>query len=119
MPPTATRNPSAPMATKKGANSTLAGLLTPTTGGGYSTGSALTAPNGTSQFSNVHPDQYLLNEASINKQQQATKNTTPMTGISAGLASRGSGKGGRGVGAGGTGPKRLVEQCSCLCTIVV
>ena len=33
-----------------------------------------------------------------------------MTGISAGLASRGPGKGGRGVGAGGTGQKRLVEK---------
>ena len=33
-----------------------------------------------------------------------------MTGISAGLASRGPGKARRGAGAGGTGPKRLVEK---------
>jgi hypothetical protein len=107
MLPTATRNPSATMANKKG-NSTLAGLLTPTTPAGYQTGSTLVAPNGTSQFSNIHPGQYLLNDT----KPQATKNNTPMTGISAGLASRGPGKGGRGVGGGGAaGPKRLVGSC--------
>jgi len=106
MPPTATRNPSVSMATKKSASSTLAGLLTPSTAGGYSTGGTLTAPNGTSQFSNVYPGQNLLTDATPGKQPQATKNTTPMTGISAGLASRGPGKGGRGAGAGSTGPKR-------------
>ena len=94
MLPTATRNPPVPMGGIKKGNSTLAGLLTPTTpAGGYQTGSTVAAPNGTSQLSNVHPGQYLLNDT----KPQATRNTTPMTGISAGLASRGPGKGGRGV----------------------
>jgi hypothetical protein len=104
MPQTATRNPPAPMANKKPGN-TLAGLLTPTTAGGYST-----APNGTSQFGNVYAGQNLSTDPNANKLMQATKNTTPMTGISAGLSSRGSGKGGRGAGASGTAPKRLVEN---------
>jgi hypothetical protein len=111
MLPTATRNPSVNTTTKRSGSSTLAGLLAPTISAGYPTGGALVAPNGTSQFSNVHPGQYLLTDT----KPQATKNTTPMTGISAGLASRGSGKGGRGVGAGGTGQKRLVGKCLCLC----
>jgi hypothetical protein len=109
MPATATRNP--PTATTKGASSTLAGLLTPTTGGGYSTSGTLAAPNGTSQFSNVHSNQYFLSDANVTKTSQPTKNTTPMTGISAGLAGRAPGKSGRGVTAGGTGPKRLVDEC--------
>lgn len=114
MPPTATRNPSIPTATKKPNNSTLAGLLTPSTPGGYQTSGVLPAPNGTNPFGNVYAGQNLLNDT--NKPPQATKNTTPMTGISAGLASRGSGKGSRGpgkgsrgAGAGGSGPKRLVK----------
>jgi len=110
MPPTATRNPSVSMATKKAGNSTLAGLLTPTTTGGYPTGGVLPAPNGTSQFGNVYSGQNLLTDTNVGKQPQATKNTTPMTGISAGLANRGSGKGSRGAGAGSAGPKRLVDK---------
>jgi hypothetical protein len=111
MPPTATRNTStAPTATKKPGRSTLAGLLTP----GIPSGYPLNAPsNGTSQFSSMHPDQLLLHDPSTVKQAQATKNT-PMTGISAGLAGRGSGKGSRTTGGAGTGQKRLVEKCSCL-----
>jgi hypothetical protein len=106
MPPTATRNPPTSMANKKAGNSTLAGLLTPTT----TTGGYPTAPNGTSQFGNVYPGQSLLTDANANKPVQATKNTTPMTGISAGLASRGPGKGGRGAGASGTAPKRAPKK---------
>ena len=104
MPPTATRNPSTSTANKKPGGSTLAGLLTPSTGGGYPT-----APNGTSQFGSLYPGQNLSADPNANKLTQATKNTTPMTGISAGLAGRTPGKGGRGGGAGGTAPKRLVE----------
>jgi hypothetical protein len=111
MPPTATRNPSVSITSKKPAGSTLAGLLTPTTTSGYPTGGVLAAPNGTSQFGNMYSGQNLLSDSTVGKQVQATKNTTPMTGISAGLANRGSGKGGRGGGAGGAGPKRLVETC--------
>ncbi len=109
MPPTATRNPPTSMANKKAGSSTLAGLLTPTTTGGYPTAGGLAAPNGTSQFGNVYPGQSLLTDATVNKPVQATKNTTPMTGISAGLASRGPGKGSRGAGAGGAAGKRLVS----------
>jgi hypothetical protein len=107
MPQTATRNPSVPMAAKRPGGSTLAGLLTPSTTGGYPTGGVLPAPNGTNQFGNVYSGQNLLTDA----KPQATKNVTPMTGISAGLASRGPGKGRGGAGAGGTGPKRSVEKC--------
>jgi hypothetical protein len=98
------------MPAKKTGNSTLAGLLTPTTTGGYPIGGVLPAPNGTSQFSSVYSGQNLLTDTNVGKQPQATKNTTPMTGISAGLANRGSGKGSRGAGAGSTGPKRLVDK---------
>jgi hypothetical protein len=52
-----------------------------------------------------------LSDANVTKTSQPTKNTTPMTGISAGLAGRAPGKSGRGVTAGGTGPKRLVDEC--------
>jgi hypothetical protein len=110
MPPTATRNPSVSITSKKPAGSTLAGLLTPTTTSGYPTGGVLAAPNGTSQFGNMYSGQNLLSDSTVGKQVQATKNTTPMTGISAGLANRGSGKGGRGGGAGGAGPKRAPKK---------
>ena len=111
MPPTATRNPPMPTAAKKTGGSTLAGLLAPTTTSGYPT-----APNGTSQFSSVYPGQNLLPDPNVNKPVQATKNTTPMTGISAGLASRGSGKGSRGGGAGGAGPKRAPKKTPAAAT---
>ncbi|CAF1287230.1 unnamed protein product [Rotaria sordida] len=112
MPPTATRNSTVPMATKKKENSSIAGLLTPTQ---YSTGSNLSTSNGTNQFSNIHSTQYHVTETNATtttttKPTQATKNITPMTGISAGLASRSSGKGGRAVGTPGTGQKRAPKK---------
>lgn len=105
MPPTATRN-SAVVTGNRKQDGSIAGLLTPTTSTGYTTGGALTAPNGTSQFSNMHTGQYPVSDTNTVKPTPPVKNTTPMTGISAGLASRGSGKGARASGAGGTGPKR-------------
>lgn len=99
--PTATRNPQPPTATKKSDSSTLAGLLTPPT-----------APsNGTSQFGNVYPGQSLLPDPHAPaKPVQATKNVTPMTGISAGLSNRGSGKGSRGTGSSTAGQKRTPKK---------
>ncbi|CAF3613857.1 unnamed protein product [Rotaria sp. Silwood1] len=110
MLPTATRNSAVPVANKKKENASIAGLLTPTSSTQYSTGNNLPAPNGTSQFSNIHPGQYHITDTNVVKPTQATKNVTPMTGISAGLASRGTGKGGRTVGTPGTGQKRFVYR---------
>ncbi|CAF4152988.1 unnamed protein product [Rotaria sp. Silwood2] len=110
MPPTATRNSAVPMANKKKENSSIAGLLTPTPPTQYPTGSNLSAPNGISQFSNIHPGQYHVTNTNAVKSAQPIKNVTPMTGISAGLASRGPGKGGRAVGAPGTGQKRTPKK---------
>ncbi|CAM4812301.1 unnamed protein product [Rotaria magnacalcarata] len=110
MPPTATRNSAVPTASKKKDSSAIAGLLTSTPSTGYSTSSGLSAPNGTSQFSNTHMNQYHVSDANVSKPPQATKNVTPMTGISAGLASRGSGKGSRAGGGAGTGPKRTPKK---------
>ncbi|CAF1677278.1 unnamed protein product, partial [Adineta ricciae] len=115
MPPTATRNPQLPTASKKTANSTLAGLLTPTSSTGYPASGALPAPNGTSQFSNAHPSQYLVNDTNTPKP-QATKNVTPMTGISAGLAGRTPGKGSRATGGSGTGAKRAPKKAPAVAT---
>ncbi|CAF4012893.1 unnamed protein product [Adineta steineri] len=104
IPPTATRN-QAPTAPKRTKDTTLEGLLTPSTPSGYSAGSNARASNGTGQFSNAHTGPYLPNDMTMPKQPQPMKNTTPMTGISAGLGGRGSGKGSRGAGASGTAPK--------------
>ena len=57
------------------------------------------------QFGGAHPGQFLP-DVSAPKQAQATKNNMPMTGISAGLAGRASGKGSRAAGSTGAGPKR-------------
>lgn len=111
LPQTATRHANAPMATKKKDNSSIAGLSTPTSSTGYPTGGVLSAPNGTSQFSNVHMGQYLVTESNVPKPPpppQTQKTVTPMTGISAGLTGRGTGKGSRASGGAGTGQKRLV-----------
>lgn len=100
MLPTATRNPQLPTATKKSDSSTLAGLLT-------------SSSNGTNQLGNMYPGQGLLSDVSPTAKPavQATKNVTPMTGISAGLSSRGSGKGSRSTGgAGAAGPKRTPKK---------
>lgn len=109
MPPTATRNPSAPTATKRAENSTLAGLLAPNPPGVYSTVTGMSTSNGTSQYGNTYPGQNFSTDAMANKPipTSAPKPTPPMTGISAGLSSRSIGKGSRGGGgAGGTAPKR-------------
>ena len=61
MPPTATRNPSAPTATKRAENSTLAGLLAPNPPGVYSTVTGMSTSNGTSQYGKQYgPDDCFL-----------------------------------------------------------
>jgi len=104
MLPTATRNPQLPTATKKSDSSTLAGLLTPS--------STTSSANGSNQFGNMYPGQGLLSDVNpaAKPAVQATKNVTPMTGISAGLSNRGSGKGSRSTGAGAAGPKRTPKK---------
>ena len=111
MSPTATRNTSMPITTKKSEAPSIAGLPPLVASGGYPITGDFPAPNGADLSVDVHAIPYALNDNNTLKQVQATKNTTPMTGISVGLGGRGSSKGNRANGSGGTTGKRLVEIC--------
>lgn len=102
--------PNTPTRTQPTIQPTATRLHQPTTSDGYALGSTLPPASNPSQLGNVHPSQYGLADSNAVKQPQATKNVTPMTGISAGLTGRGSGKGSRAGGAGGTGSKRAPKK---------